>query len=109
MFPFSLLTFLHVSPTSWGYLPDLPQDLNGDSISDYGRLIELFLKAVRLCTTGATDGWSTKYLPTAIKFGDLLLRLRADAVRERPPTPSPRAISNKSAVEGMLLGMSTAR
>jgi hypothetical protein len=48
--------------------------------------------------------WAAKYLPTAIKFGDLLLRLRAEAVKARPPTPSPRAKTNESALQGMLIG-----
>jgi hypothetical protein len=57
----------------------------GDSLSDFGRLIELYLKAVRYCTDGASAEWSSRYLPKAVMMGNLLLKLRKAATN---PTPA---------------------
>lgn len=65
----------------------------GDSISDYGRLVDLYLKAVRLCHD---VNWNKRYLSTAVKFGELLLNLRKAAIN--PPTPAPPGC------EGLLQG-----
>jgi hypothetical protein len=70
------------------YLIDYgPWGSQGDSISDFGRLIELYLKAVRYCTDGSAAAWSTQYLPKVVMMGELLLKLRQEA--SSPPAPSP--------------------
>jgi hypothetical protein len=68
------------------YLIDYgPWGGHGDSISDFGRLIELYLKAVRYCTDGSADEWSTRYLPKTLMMGELLLKLR----KETGPSSTP--------------------
>lgn len=50
---------------------------HGDSIADYGRLIDLYLRATRLCRPPTL--WRRKYLVAISRIGGLLLRLRAQA------------------------------
>ena len=48
-----------------------------DSISDLGRIIDMFLNAVKLCHAPAK--WQERHLPTVESIGGMLLRLRSAA------------------------------
>lgn len=48
-----------------------------DSISDLGRIIDMFLNAVKLCHAPAA--WQQRHLPTVESIGQMLLRLRSQA------------------------------
>jgi hypothetical protein len=73
----------------WGHGVD--NTTGGDSIADYGRLIDLFLRSVKLCNPPVE--WQTKHLKTVSRIGELLLRLRSKAPTALPANgtapPSP--------------------
>lgn len=64
-----------------------PWTHQGDSIADYGRLIDIFLRAVQFCHPPLA--WQQRHLPTVQKIGQLLLRLRSRAPPPSPPGPKP--------------------
>ena len=73
-----------------------------------GRLIDLFIHAVRLCggsdppraaAAGASEGWEVRLLPKITAMGEMLLRLRAKApVAPIGPPPPPAACKYGAAV-----------
>ena len=54
----------------------------GDSISDLGRLIDLYMKAVRNCRD---PSWAQRYLPAVEAIGEQLLALRRAAAKGPDP------------------------
>jgi len=58
-----------------------------DSISDLGRVIDMFLNAVRMCDAPAA--WQARHLPTVSSIGEMLLRLRSQAPKLRNATSPP--------------------
>ena len=54
----------------------------GDSISDLGRLIDLYMKAVRNCRDSS---WAQRYLPAVEAIGEQLLALRRAAAKGPDP------------------------
>lgn len=57
----------------------------GDSVGDYGRLIDIYLKINRLCVVNA-NGWAQAHLPAVLAIGNMLLQLQAKQ-RSVHPTP----------------------
>ena len=61
---------------------------HGDSIADLGRIVDLFLNAVKLCSAPAA--WQRRHLPTVSSIGARLLNLRSLAPKLQngtAPTP----------------------
>lgn len=72
----------------WGSGTD--QTHGGDSIADYGRLIDTYIRAVRFCDAPAA--WQRQHLPAVQQIARLLLKLRSKApklphVPPHAPTP----------------------
>ena len=55
-----------------------------DSLSDYGRLVDLFIRTVKMCDPPTT--WTTKQLGPASRIASYMLQLHATAP---PPAPPP--------------------
>ena len=70
----------------WGAGTDRPE--KADGIADYGRLLDLFLRAVEHCDPPVA--WQRALLPKVEAIGRFLLGLRALAPPLAPPPPPPQ-------------------
>ena len=82
----------HIAAYTWK--SDGSDGGEGDSVSDVGRIIHIFIRATKLCGHGDSihrqmlDEWSAEYTPYAEALGRRLLRLRVASATDTPKPPT---------------------